>query len=284
MFRIYCIVGISLVAILTIRLISAAQPTIDVREQMQEEAEEPEEHDEIETDRDSFTPAATLVGQRRLVLESAYSFIDNRRVPDTHSLPEVVARYGISEMIELRFGYNYEVGGAGSPVSGNIPDDLEDEPELEREARFLYGAKVWFSEQDDWLAQSSVILQGFTPTRGEAIDTQLSTTYVVGWTLPNDWVWDSGIRYSTGSLEEDRFNVWSPSTVVKVPLGEKWKAHAEYFGVFSEGRARESTQHFFSPGIHYLVTRNLEIGVRVGWGLNDQSPQFFSNLGGGVRF
>ena len=33
----------------------------------------------------------------------------------------------------------------------------------------------------------------------------------------------------------------------------------------------------FSPGVHYLITRDLEIGVRVGWGLNRQSPNFFSN-------
>jgi hypothetical protein len=278
------IATISLLALLAMHTRAPAQRLSDFGEQM-EEAEQPEEEeDEIETDRDSFTPAATVVGHRRLVIESAYSFIDNRRVPETHSLPEIVARYGISEMIELRFGYNYEVGGAGSPVSGNVPDDLEDEQELEREARLLYGAKVWFSQQDDWLPQSSVILQGFTPTRGENNDSSFSSTYVFGWTLPNDWVWDSGIRYSTASFEEDHFNTWSPSTVVKVPIGEKWKAHAEYFGVFSQGRATESTQHFFSPGIHYLITPNLEIGIRVGWGLNDQSPHFFSNVGGGVRF
>lgn len=92
------------------------------------------------------------------------------------------------------------------------------------------------------------------------------------------------MRYSSGTFEQDNFNVWSPSTVYKVPLGEKWKAHAEYFGVFTEGREKESKQHFFSPSIHYLVTRNLEVGVRVGWGLNEQSPNFFSNVGVGLRF
>src|SRR5262245_51228429 len=35
------------------------------------------EPDEIETDRDSFTPATTLAGRGRLIVESAYSFIDN---------------------------------------------------------------------------------------------------------------------------------------------------------------------------------------------------------------
>ncbi len=240
--------------------------------------------DEIETDRDSFTPATGVVGRGHLVLESAYTFIDNRGVPETHSLPELVARYGISDNVELRFGYNYEVGGGGNPVSGNIPDDTEGSTELEREANILYGTKVWLTEQTQWLPTSSIIVQGFTPVRGESTATLLSTTYVFGWQLNNDGEWDSAIRYGTGSFEEDRFNTWSPSTVIKIPVGEKWKIHAEYFSVTTSGRETEISQHFLSPGAHYLITRNLEIGLRVGWGLNEQSPNFFSNVGGGIRF
>jgi hypothetical protein len=74
------------------------------------EADEAVEDSEIETDRDSFTPATSVVGRKRLVVESAYSFIDNRGVPETHSLPEIVARYGIADNVELRLGVNYEVG------------------------------------------------------------------------------------------------------------------------------------------------------------------------------
>ncbi len=248
------------------------------------EPEEEEEEDEIETDRDSFTPATGVVGYRRVVLESAYSFIDNRNVLETHSLPELIARFGITDKIELRFGFNYEVGGAGNPVSGNVPDDLEDEAGLETEARLIYGTKIWLSQQDGWRPKSSVMIQGFTPTSGEATDTTFAATYVFGWELANKWTWDSALRYGIGAFEEDHFNIWSPSTVIKIPLGEKWKAHAEYFGVFSQGRETESTQHFFSPGLHYLLTKDLEIGTRVGWGLNEQAPNFFCNVGGGVRF
>jgi hypothetical protein len=245
---------------------------------------EPEEEDEIETDRDSFTPATTLAGCGRVIVEAAHTFVDNRTVPETHSFPELLVRYGASDWLELRIGWNYEVGGAGSPVSGNVPDDFEEGDELEREHRLLYGVKAWMTEQEGWRPESVVILQGFTPTGGEATDTQLAASYVFGWALPNRWVWDSAIRYSTGSLEEDRFDVWAPSTVLKIPVGERWKVHAEYFGVFTSNRADETVQQFASPGAHYLVTSNLEIGVRVGWGLNDEAPNFFSNAGLGWRY
>lgn len=88
-----------------------------------DESEEAE--DEIETDRDSFTLATTTAGCGRIIFEGAHSFIDNRTVPETHSFPELLVRYGASDWLELRLGWNYEVGGAGSPVSGNVPSDIE---------------------------------------------------------------------------------------------------------------------------------------------------------------
>jgi hypothetical protein len=60
--------------------------------------------------------------------------------------------------------------------------------------------------------------------------------------------------------------------------------HAEYFSIFSTDKAEEFTRHFFSPGAHYLITPDVEVGVRVGWGLNDQSTRFFTNVGFGWRF
>lgn len=247
------------------------------------ENESPEE-DEIATDRDSFTPSTNVVGRKRLVMESGYSLIDNRQVAETHSLPEILSRYGINDLLELRLGVNYEIGGASNPISGNVPGDFEEEPVIEEEARLLYGTKMLLTDQRNWIPESSIIIQGFTPTSGEATATTFSSSYIFGWKLRNGSIWDSGIRYSTNSVEEDHFNVWSPSTVLKIPVGERWKAHAEYFGVFSEGREHESTQHFFSPGIHYLISQDLEVGTRVGWGLNEQSPNFFTNIGIGIRF
>jgi hypothetical protein len=249
------------------------------------ERENEPENDEIETDRDSFTPSTNVVGSRRLVVESGYSFVDNRNSAETHSVPELLARYGIGDYCELRFGYNYEVGGEGFPASSNFSgNEVAVSEQVESEAGLSYGTKVRVSKQMNWLPESSIILRGNTPTLGKETATSFSSTYVFGWRLRNDCVWDSAIRYGAESFEGDHFNTWSPSTVLKVPIGERWKAHAEYFGIISEGRKEERSRHFFSPGVHYLFTSNLEVGVRVGWGLDHQSPNFFSNVGAGIRF
>jgi hypothetical protein len=246
-------------------------------------AQEAEEH--IETDRDSFTPATTTAGAGRLILEAGYSFIDNRDVPETHSYPEFLTRYGVADWLELRFGANYEVGGESNAISGSGSGGGEIETgEIESESKVLYGFKAALTEQDGWLPASSVIIHGNTPTSGPETDTHVVASYVWGWTLLEGWVWDSAIRYGDASAEGDHFNRWAPSTVLKVEFVESVNAHIEYFGIFTDGRAEEISQSYVSPGLHYLITPDLEIGVRIGWGLNDEAANFFSNAGVGLRF
>lgn len=238
----------------------------------------------IETDRDSFTPSTRTVNAGRWVIESSYSFIDNRDTAETHSLPELLLRYGVSDRIELRLGGNYEVGGEGADVSvGGGTHDF-DSGGIVRETQILYGLKLRLSEQQNWLPESSVIIQGHTPLSGPDPATAFTLGYVAGWELPDEWKLDSAIRYGADKEEDDRFETWSPSIVLRKTLAERWNVHAEYFGHFSQSREDDFAKHFVSPGVHYLVTPDIELGVRVGWGLNDEAARFFSNVGIGWRF
>jgi hypothetical protein len=246
------------------------------------------ESEEIETDRDSFTPATSTTPHRRFIFEAAYSFIDNRAVKETHSFPEFLLRYGLTERIELRLGWNAEIGGAGSNVSGSTAGEPFDERDaIEREYSIAYGAKFGVTNQRRFIPRSALIVQASTPTGGsEGISpaTALIATYAAGWELPNRWRFDSAIRYGTDSEHGDRFSLWAPSAVLRVPLGEKFATHVEYFGMATSGKEANTTRHFISPGLHYLPTPDLEIGFRLGWGLNDQSARFFVNTGLGWRF
>jgi hypothetical protein len=241
------------------------------------------EGDEIETDRDSFTPALTTVGRGRLVVESAYSFIENRRVNETHSFPELLFRYGITERIELRFGWNCEIGGAPGDISSGEGSEFAS-GKSETETNVAYGIKFALTRQDRLLPMTALIIQAATPTSGEDPATQLFVTYGAGWGFFEDWKFDTAVRFVEASDRGDRFNVWAPSAVLKVPIGESWNAHIEYFGGYSVNKAEAFNRHYVSPGLHYLITPNLEVGARLGWGLSDDSAKFFSNVGFGWRF
>jgi hypothetical protein len=246
--------------------------------------QEPEEERELETDRDAFTPATSTTGSKRTIVESSYSFIDNRRVAETHSFPELLVRYGITERIELRVGWNFEVGGSGDVVSGNEGTEGFEGGKIERESQVLYGLKAALTEQSGWKPRSVAILQGYTPTSGEAPATDVVAAYAFGWELANRWRLDSSMRYGTEHGPHDAFNQWAPSVVLRVPVNERWNVHAEYFGIFSQGSEHDFSRSFISPGTHYLLTPNLELGLRLGWGITEDSPRFFSNVGIGWRF
>jgi hypothetical protein len=239
------------------------------------------EREELETDRDSFTFAPTTAGRGLSILEASYSFIDNRTGPEAHSVPEMLLRRGIGERIELRLGFNYEAGGPGTVSGSEVGgQDLE----TEDESRVLYGTKVETSEQDGWLPRSAAVVQGYTPTYGPSTASTVVVGESWGWRFANGWEWTSAIRYGTGFDEGDAFNQWAPSTVVKVPIGERWNVHAEYFGILSTGKEEPVDAQFASVGGHVLVTEDFELGLRVGWGLNESSPNFFTNLGIGIRY
>ncbi|MBX9656671.1 transporter [bacterium] len=245
--------------------------------------EEPEKR-ELETDRDAFTPATSTAGPRVTIIESSYSFIDNRSVPETHSFPELLVRHGITERLELRLGWNYEVGGEGDVVSGEDGAESFESRKIERDSQILYGAKASLSDQEGWIPRSVVIVQGYTPTSGAATATDVVGAYAFGWELANRWRLDSSLRYGTEHTVRDAFNEWLPSVVLRVPLSDRWNVHMEYFGIYSQGAEREFSRGFVSPGTHFLLTENIELGVRGGWGITDDSPNFFTNFGIGWRF
>lgn len=239
------------------------------------------ERRELETDRDTYTFAPTTAGPGLTIAELSYSFIDNRSGPEAHSLPELLVRRGIGERFELRAGFNYEAGGPGL-VSGS---ELGGEDLIaEYESRVLYGAKVETSDQAGWVPTSAFIVQGFTPVYGPSTRSTMMLGEAWAWRFDNGWEWRSAMRYGTGFEERDAFEQWSPSTTLKIPVGDRWNVHAEYFGILSAGKEKPIDLQYGSLGGHVLITEDLELGLRVGWGLNDSSPNVFSNLGMGMRF
>ncbi|MBX7166294.1 MAG: transporter [Pirellulales bacterium] len=237
--------------------------------------------EEFETDRDAFTPATNTVAPRENLLESSYSFIDNRFGPESHSVPELLVRHGLTERFELRAGWNYEVGGGGTVSGGEVGGE---DFVAEQESRVLYGGKYQLSDQSGWTPRSSLIVQGYTPTSGPSNASTITLGEAWGWEFANGWRWDSAFRFGTGFDEGDYLNQWAPSTVLRIPFGERWNAHAEYFGIMSSHAASDFSHHFASFGGHFLVTPNIELGMRFGFGLNEQSARYFNNVGIGWRF
>jgi len=126
-----------------------------------------------------------------------------------------------------------------------------------------------------YLSRGSSIL--YLTSRGRA-------TYVAGYELPAGWKLDAAIRYAYSEGVVNWFDRWTPSVVLRVPLTDRWEVHAEYFDTFTQRNVVDVNRAFFSPGTHYLLTKNFEIGLRVGWGVTEAAAPFFSDAGFGWRW
>jgi hypothetical protein len=235
------------------------------------------EENPIETDRNSFTRSPRVVERSRWVVEGAYTFLAQDAAYDGHLLPDLLVRYGITDRLELRAGWTYEIG--------KLHHLLHEDAEKVEEGIATYGAKVQLTTGDGWLPTSALIGTGYTPTSGHSNDTDFSLEYAAGWELPGCWEVAAGLRWFLLAEEDDRFTEWAPSVVLKAPLlSERAGVHVEYFALLSVDREENYQQHYVGPGAHYLLTPNWEIGARVFWGLTEDSVRFLCNAGMGFRF
>ncbi|HEY3965082.1 MAG TPA: transporter [Planctomycetaceae bacterium] len=241
----------------------------------------------VETDRASFTPALSTATVGNVILESGYSFIANRNLPSQHSMPELVIRYGLTERIEARFGWNQEIGGGGSVISPVQQQEGLVAPNRETivsASRFMGGLKVRLFDQDGLFPANTVLFEGYFPSFGDTRKRQVAATYAIGWELSPRWKLNASVRYATESEFGDDWSTWSPAIVLKVPFAERWTAQVEGFGVLPHGQSGGVPQYFAGPGLQVLLTPAIELNLRVGTGLNSVSPEFYSSAGFGVTF
>ncbi len=239
---------------------------------------------DLGTDRDAFTPCTHAVAPGTILQEASSVYIENRTGLPTNNYPEWLVRVGATERVEWRFGANYGAGSQGNVVTSvEVGEGTYDGRRL-YESSLLYGFKVNATGQEGWLPESCFIMEGTTPTSGDVLGSVPVATVVFGWEMPAGWRLDAALRYAYAEGLYEWFNRWSPSVVLRVPVTERLEIHAEWFGSYTQGLADDVVQPFFSPGTHVMVTRNLEVGVRVGWGLATDAAPFFSDAGLGWRW
>ena len=246
-------------------------------------AAKPQDGD-LGTDRDAFTPSTHTVAPGTVLTEASYVFIDNPVGLPTNNYPELLIRIGGNDWFEWRFGVNYGVGSQGNVVTSVEVGEGTIDGSTSYESSVLYGFKADVSDQDGLLPESSFIMEASTPTYGDVFGTVPVATYVAGYELPAEWRLDAALRYAYSEGATTWFTRWSPSVVLRVPVTSRWEVHAEYFDSSTQGLPIDTYRPFASPGTHFMITKNFEIGLRIGWGIAPDSAPFFSDAGCGWRW
>jgi hypothetical protein len=240
----------------------------------------------LDTDANSFTFAVRTADKNRVIFESAYTNIKIGKGTTKQSFPESLFRYGLTDRLELRLGYNYETSPSNrDAIEGDIAGNFG----INAQQQIYYGFKYQVSRQEkekQWQPTSAFLFQLHTPIASEQTHTQIRLGYALGWTLPNGWILDTGFRYGTDRELGYNYTLWAPSTVVKIPFGKRkrWYTQFEYFGIVSEYRPRNFSKQFVDTGLHYFITPNWEIGTTVSFGINEQTRGTMINVGTGIQF
>ncbi len=239
---------------------------------------------ELGTDRDAFTPCTHCVAPGVVLLEASHVYIDNGTGLPTNNFPESLLRIGATEWLEWRIGANYGIGSQGNVVTSvEVGEGTLDGSTL-YESSILYGFKVNLSKQDGLMPETCFIMEGSTPAYGDVFGTVPVATGVAGWHLPRGCRLDAAVRYAYSEGLTEWFSRWSPSVILRMPVTERVEVHAEWFGSYTAGVRDTTSQPFVSPGFHVMLTRRLEMGLRVGWGITPDAAPFFSDAGLGYRW
>ena len=231
------------------------------------------------TDRPTDRAAPVLVPRRAFQLELGYRwcrFDDVSGRIDSHLLPDLLARYGISRQVEVRLvaaGWSLQTGDAAAPDGFN---DVS------------LGAKFALAEARGRRPQMALLVDLSLPVG----HSELTNDHVIPKVLflgANTLTNRLGLTYNVGpSLVTSTIDCESETNVdlnyavaLSGATGGPASVFAELYGAFVSGPGREH-RHTVQAGTTILLSPLFQIDFRVGAGLSDEEPDWF--VGAGLAF
>ena len=246
------------------------------------------------TDRPDFTESSVAVGRGVVQVEFGYTFTS--RTSDgvtvrTQTAGEQLMRAGFyADWLEFRLGmvpggidgFDFAIplafeqiksGGASTSTAG-VTD--------------LYaGFKLALFPQDGSLPELALIPQVNIPTGSASFS---SDRYEPGVNLVYSWALDESLSMA-GSTQVNRaiddgrdgYAEYAQSLAFGRSLGERVTAYAEWYAFFPRGTDLANSEQYLNGGLAWAITDDFQFDIRVGFGLNDDSDDFFIGSGFSVR-
>ena len=246
-------------------------------------------HEErITTDRHDFTQSAKTVGRGVLQVESGYTYFykdEHETIEQSHTAPELMLRMGLTESIEFRLRWNY---------AWRFIDEEED---VHGSEDLRWSFKLAMTEEGGWCPETALEVRFTAPTGGSAWSTdriEFGLDYIYAWEFAPGWELAGSTGYAENALADfgflpeepasEHFIAGHQSAVLGTELTERMTLYAEWFGIWSRGLPDEFVISTFNMGADYFVTDNFVLDVRIGIGLNEDTDDFFTGIGGGYRY
>jgi len=237
-------------------------------------AQEAEQPEPLTTDRPGFTAGALSLPAGRLQFEGGYTW--SRQGDETsHSIGELLLRYGILRGFEARLGLNSFVV-VERPSSDY--DGLQD---------ISLGTKLDAVELFGWprSARLSLLAGTTVPSGGSATgSTDWQPQAALAFSIDiSDRVGlgsNAGIRSPVDG--EGRFIEGSLSAALGIGLSDSWGTYVEAYTLLPEGSRRDEL--YVDGGITWLTSDDFQLDARVGSAVAGSSwPNMFAGIGASWR-
>lgn len=228
----------------------------------------------IETDRPNESELADLVPKKYFQIESG---IYSEKISPSDFVvihPHTLLRYGVSERIELRLLSNFSTFKEDNNFSTKTSTGLEP-VEL--------GFKFSLLEERKAIPATSLLFQTGIPFLASKNFKAVHLSPKIRLLMENRITDNIELTYNAGA-EWDGLNkeaTWIYSFSPGIDIGRRWNAFVEVFGKLNKS---EAAQHTIDGGIEYFVTKDFDLDICSGFGLNKTAPDFFITIGGSVRF
>ena len=224
----------------------------------------------ISPDRPGVAESTETVGQGVFQAEAGYSAV---RVEEetSHSVGELMLRYGAQERIELRMGLNSYVLGYDHGHEASGFQDLH------------VSSKFRLSETHTGsvLPAAALLVGSSLPTGSELIgssEAQPFAALALGWELPKHWKFDSYARYEHLSEGDERAGRFTGAAEVGFPLAERWHGHLEYARIAPVDHFSEGLDHL-SGGVGFHLTHDTQLDLWTGWAGGHHESEYLFGIG-----
>jgi hypothetical protein len=230
----------------------------------------------IDTDRPDFTDGVHTIARGHIEFETGYTYQQARGTDagHTHSVPEALLRIGLLPRVELRLGENYLVqrsDGVNAPSVQGFDDTY-------------LGTKVSATEQRGVVPALSFELKVNLPSGSDAISAHRAlpgAALLLGWETSGPW--SAGMEaFATRTADDHAQAVGSLS--IQYQATRRVQAYGEFFSLqpVNAGIGARA-EHYANSGVLFLLSNDMQIDARIGFGLNHSADRYFAGFGFAVR-
>lgn len=224
------------------------------------------------SDRPTLTASAVVVPRDTLQLESGVTWSDDASGDELVTVGEVLARWGVHDLFELRFelgswvrlddGVTHRTGFDSSAVGLKV--ELADG----RARRVLGGAMAVVVETSVPTGSSNVASDAWEP----------AAILAAGWSLGNSVTLGANLGFGRPDADGERFDSRWLSATTAVALADRLGAFAEVYAVRSDDPGGPDVE-VMQLGATWVPASPLQLDARVGRRLGSAGPDLLLGVG-----